>query len=401
MNRLILLGNGFDLAHGLKTSYKDFIFWYLDECFNNAGIYANGYFYNDELIRVEVLEHYRLMDLAKNAGDLGISRYLNNNKILKLYLDYDPKWNYVSSTNIEKYRYISEISAHHVSFNSNFFKLLIDTCLDCGWVDIEQEYFQLLKSYKDNDGKFESEKVRFLNKEFEYLKKRLEEYLTLQNDFFEVNSSESLLKDFIQNFKINEVNHDVITSEVTEGQSFDFSENVFNQTVYVLNFNYTNTFKPYLKQIQEDIKFKVIIENHIHGQLKDHTNPIIFGFGDEHNKDYLQFEEQDNNDVFEHVKSYHYLKTSNYSNLIRFLNQGKFRVFILGHSCGLSDRTMFKEIFDHENCKSVRVFHYTDPTGKNDFFDKTINLGRHFSDKGRMRKLVVNFNEADAIPQMK
>lgn len=33
MNRLILIGNGFDLAHGLKISYKDFIFWYLDECF--------------------------------------------------------------------------------------------------------------------------------------------------------------------------------------------------------------------------------------------------------------------------------------------------------------------------------------------------------------------------------
>jgi hypothetical protein len=27
MNRIILIGNGFDLAHGLKTSYKDFIDW--------------------------------------------------------------------------------------------------------------------------------------------------------------------------------------------------------------------------------------------------------------------------------------------------------------------------------------------------------------------------------------
>jgi len=25
MNQLIIIGNGFDLAHGLKTSYKDFI----------------------------------------------------------------------------------------------------------------------------------------------------------------------------------------------------------------------------------------------------------------------------------------------------------------------------------------------------------------------------------------
>ena len=29
MNRIILIGNGFDLAHGLETGYRDFIddFW--------------------------------------------------------------------------------------------------------------------------------------------------------------------------------------------------------------------------------------------------------------------------------------------------------------------------------------------------------------------------------------
>lgn len=28
MNRIIIVGNGFDLAHGVKTSYKYFIEWY-------------------------------------------------------------------------------------------------------------------------------------------------------------------------------------------------------------------------------------------------------------------------------------------------------------------------------------------------------------------------------------
>ena len=28
MNRIILVGNGFDLAHGLKTKYEHFINWY-------------------------------------------------------------------------------------------------------------------------------------------------------------------------------------------------------------------------------------------------------------------------------------------------------------------------------------------------------------------------------------
>jgi len=36
MNKLIMLGNGFDLAHGLKTSYNDFILWYIKQCFSAA-----------------------------------------------------------------------------------------------------------------------------------------------------------------------------------------------------------------------------------------------------------------------------------------------------------------------------------------------------------------------------
>jgi hypothetical protein len=30
MNRIILIGNGFDVAHDLKTSYKNFIDWLLE-----------------------------------------------------------------------------------------------------------------------------------------------------------------------------------------------------------------------------------------------------------------------------------------------------------------------------------------------------------------------------------
>jgi hypothetical protein len=50
MNRLILMGNGFDLAHGLKTSYKDFIIWYLANCLSNVGFYPKVY--EDELLKI-------------------------------------------------------------------------------------------------------------------------------------------------------------------------------------------------------------------------------------------------------------------------------------------------------------------------------------------------------------
>src|ERR1700761_1630604 len=36
MNRIILIGNGFDLAHGMPTDYVSFIKWYLKQCFKEA-----------------------------------------------------------------------------------------------------------------------------------------------------------------------------------------------------------------------------------------------------------------------------------------------------------------------------------------------------------------------------
>ena len=35
MNRLVIIGNGFDMAHCLKTSYMDFINWYWDQRVNS------------------------------------------------------------------------------------------------------------------------------------------------------------------------------------------------------------------------------------------------------------------------------------------------------------------------------------------------------------------------------
>lgn len=44
MNRIILIGNGFDLAHNLPTRYEDFINWYWDNIaysfhLNHSNIY--------------------------------------------------------------------------------------------------------------------------------------------------------------------------------------------------------------------------------------------------------------------------------------------------------------------------------------------------------------------------
>jgi hypothetical protein len=76
-------------------------------------------------------------------------------------------------------------------------------------------------------------------------------------------------------------------------------------------------------------------------------------------------------------------------------------VQIYGHSCGLSDRTMFKEIFEHENCLSVKLFYHLKEDGSDDYTDKTYELYRHFSDKNSMRKKIVDKQKCRAMPHLK
>ena len=72
MNRLILIGNGFDLSHGLKTTYKHFIEWYMQYCFKEA--YSRMTYY-DPLIQIHRTNRY-----LKNVDDLPnwVHGYLTN-----------------------------------------------------------------------------------------------------------------------------------------------------------------------------------------------------------------------------------------------------------------------------------------------------------------------------------
>jgi hypothetical protein len=167
--------------------------------------------------------------------------------------------------------------------------------------------------------------------------------------------------------------------------------------ILFLNFNYTNTLEPYIRDCnQMGIQTEI---NHIHGALRYDVGKPIFGFGDEIDKRYSEFENEGNTELFKHIKTFEYLKTNNYSNLTRFLAIEQFQVQIYGHSCGLSDRTMLKEIFEHSNCLSIKIFYHEKEKGINDYTEKTYEIYRHFTDKNTMRNKVVNEKYCRAMPQ--
>lgn len=74
----------------------------------------------------------------------------------------------------------------------------------------------------------------------------------------------------------------------------------------------------------------------------------------------------------------------------------EFEVLIYGHSCGLSDRILLKTIFEHQNCKRIHVAFHNDI---DDYFNKTIEISRHFDKKDEFLKKLQPFNEFLKIPQ--
>lgn len=371
MNRLILVGNGFDLAHGLKTSYKDFIDFYLLKVFMK--LVQNNYRYQDPLISIACENNARPVVAEQRQFDSGIA-----------YLDYLRK----------------ECSKLFDIKISLFLHASHQNVLERNWVDIEMTYFNCLCTHI-RDGQVDRESISTLNQQLSYLKGELEAYLTAVETYQPINYPDpDLLEIFLQPLFRKDFSAAEKASDETHFlNSFGLSQEqgTAGHTM-IVNFNYTQTLEPYMAAIQKN-GLKNSSLNYIHGRLNSKENPPIFGFGDEYNQIYREFEEHNENCLFDHVKSFKYFQTNNNKNLLRFVSSDLFQVFILGHSCGLSDRTMLKAIFENENCRSVKIFHHNRSEENNDYHEKTIELGRHFTDKGYMRRVIVDYYANNYMPQ--
>ena len=342
MNTLFLIGNGFDLAHGHKTKYIDFIYWYLNSVVEK---HNQSNFRKDELIEIN-----------SQSSRMNI-RIDNSQSILEFNNNYRP------------------VHAH------SFVGKIISKSMDANWVDIEEEYYLQLKTVantykirKDYGPDYANE-IKILNNSFEALKMKLIEYLNgIQGDFTKSESLEKIIK--------NEQSRSLPSSIRTKGT------NLF------LNFNYTNLISSYIES--NHLTSNTFIN--IHGVL-DNPGSIIFGYGDEIDAYYEEIENLNNNEFLKHIKSFDYLKTDNYGSLINFIKSGlDYKVVILGHSCGISDRVLLNTIFESENCKEIKIYYYA-WEGGNDFTEKTQNISRHFhkDKKEKMREKIVSFEKSSPL----
>ena len=410
MNRIIIIGNGFDLAHGLKTRYDDFINWYWGRWLKILYTTTNET-KKDELFEIRTKYNF---DCLRNYFH---TCYTEGN----VY------------NQIEKVRKESSLS----SIISPFLERISKSIETKGWVDIEADYYAMLVKCKGKKDELER-----LNKDFAIIQGLLVEYL---NEIQEERINEEILIEKMRNqmlspFSVNEVSIESTDkwfafldtrfksgSYTRDIKSFILSnverrvrdvrefisvykkqecniglksnsdvippDMLYPDRVMLLNFNYTKTADLYLPNNP------LFIVNHIHGEL---SNPesVIFGYGDESDDEYKTIVKQNDNEFLKHIKTNRYLETDKYRQLLSFVNSAPFQVCIMGHSCGLSDKTMLNTLFEHDNCVSIKPYYYINEQGKDNYLDIVQNISRNFTNPQLMRDRVVNKTFCEPLPQL-
>lgn len=387
MNRLVIIGNGFDLAHGLKTSYEDFLLDY----FHSGLLMAqksDGFQFEDELIKV-ICHQVPVIDGGKNVWEVTdtFDKLMNNPFI------HWPPSKFEGSLHLAPLMALveSEKTFFTIEILSEFFDDLIE---QKKWTDIEKHYFNFLWKKFSKSEYWESE-IESLNEDFEYLQEKLVNYLKGLNDSFLAEKKlEKKLWSFIcrcfepidEETYVNKfyTNDDSI-NELENGEGHRTPE-----SVCFLNFNYTDLLVAYLEKHR--LKNRAF-HYQIHGNVNN-TNSIVFGYGDDTHKNYDALENADDDELLKNMKAFYYPSNSTYGNLINFIEAESFEVYVIGHSIGLSDRVLLKTIFEADKCKAIRLFHRGN---ENSHFKKRISLSRHFDNKIAMRKKIVDFNQDDAI----
>ena len=420
MNRIIIVGNGFDLAHGLKTKYEDFINWYWDKWGQRLRSCS------DKQIS-DGLCSFILKDEVGLAGWYLVWNYHYSISPFKKYTNRQLVETAISDSTVCDYK-----------MHSAFLERICKSIETKGWVDIEADYYAMLVECKGKKDELER-----LNKDFAIIQRLLVEYLNeiqkeqidekifcdnikramlspLSKDEIAVSSNvkwtyfvydrakdESSIGAFshlFHDYEIFDLDTDKIKDLLKKNQTAILLDSEFcdqrakefllPERIMLLNFNYTNTADIYMPNNPR------FIVNHIHGELSN-TESVIFGYGDESDDEYKAIVKHNDNEYLKNIKTNRYLETAKYRELLSFINSGPYQVCIMGHSCGLSDKTMLNTLFEHDNCVSIKPYYYENEQGNDNYLDMVQNISRNFTNPQLMRDRVVNKTFCEPMPQLK
>ena len=341
--KVILIGNGFDLAHGIKTSYSDFRNWLRLQTLNDPNLLkalgSNIPFKNKHFTITSSdwpKEHLHTVDLYdKNLEGISIS---------------------------------------------NPFLFHLNKVMPKNWLDIERVYFEIVASIANShstnwDLNGSTSEIKAINQGFNDLREDLIKYL--------------------QALPIDEIMENLDLTPMSSRLESIVKE---SSDYIIVNFNYTNTLTYYADVIDE----KKIIP--IHGSLNHlESQPVIFGYGNQSGASFQTIEDMGVSDYLENWKTNWYFSTSNLSKIIDFIKADiliptTIKVHIIGLSCGISDSVVLSEIFQNPCCEKIITHHYKNIQNHR---ETTSNISRHFGQKkDEFIRKTERYNDILKCPQL-
>ena len=327
--------------------------------------------------------------------------------------------------------FIEKLESKPDCFDIKYTPFLKNICKNIktkGWVDIENEYYDLLIQCA-LEGKKDTT-VDNLNKQLITLQEKLIVYLSMVNEtkvepidkikkaiyspFVDTDISIEGQKELIEHIKgglkLSEQEWEYklyqygykfdayyilnYKKQIDDGNTIGGKETPYElllpNQIMLLNFNYTKTADLYCAQ------HPIFSINQIHGKLEN-PKSIIFGYGDEIDEKYKELERKRDNKCLSNIKSIKYLEADNYRKMLSFIEAEPYQIFIMGHSCGNSDRTLLNTLFEHRNCVSIKPYFYLNDKGEDNYLELIQNISRNFTDMKLMRDRVVNKTYCETI----
>lgn len=248
-NNVLVIGNGFDLAHGLDTSYNDFIKYIKDEKYKKSS--GSIDVYSDEMENI-----------------------VENNGFIKFFLEYEKEvkgW-------VDLEKLMKDVISYFEEFLTKYTEFINPSnCFFCSERSGEAmfkvfECFEIFNEFYTQGGyNLGSVKLKYYNRTYGLNKKALLDMLKQQLD--SLNRSLQLYLGYLMKTENQYIDSYSKIKPIQQIKEIDPS--------YVISFNYTDIYKIYgIKQ--EDVF-------HVHGSID--KNNMVLGFDDDDpkNLDFVYF----------------------------------------------------------------------------------------------------------------
>ena len=330
---ILILGNGFDLAHGLKTTYMDFLNYCVEK--NNKrfiGMINYGTTFIDNIW----LRHF--ITTCNNYG--------------KNWIDLEE----------EIYRVILSLNKTIKNLSGGDVEVVFPLTFSIQKDILNFDFNQIIDYLKTCNNRIETDEKNYTNIEtndFSHL------YFYIDNYQGFINFIYDQLRAFIELFE--KYLEEIVISGIGCKPKYQLSllqeskPNIM-KFLYVLNFNYTDTLTRLYEQTMDSRQKKSIRNFYVHGKIN--SNNMILGTQFYNNKN-IDISPEFN--VFrKHNQRHKYNTIEEYQNLLHLIkspNDNTRRVFhVVGHSLDKSDAVILKHIFLAHQDSIINIYYHNEET---------------------------------------